>query len=154
MRWISTRAHAIVDFALGILLLAVPSLFGMPWGSQYSWFAAALGVAILVYSLATAYEWGLFKKLPVGAHLVLDALVGLAFIAAPWVLAMPPENIIPLTVIGLIVLAMAVMTDNDVGSEDHFTAMHLGETTLRDVTPTDESLRRPQDVRDRERRAS
>ena len=82
---ISTKTHGIIDYGTAAGLLALPRLLRMdPFVTKL-----LTGSAILtaVYSLFTNYELGLFKVLPMKAHLGLDAAQSAALAAAPIALA-------------------------------------------------------------------
>lgn len=80
---ISVRTHAVIDYIVGILLIAAPYLLDFATGGPAQWVPQALGAGILLYSLLTRYDLSLAKVIPFGAHLALDALGGLFLIASP-----------------------------------------------------------------------
>lgn len=77
MRFISTNIHGFFDYLVGVLLIAMPWLMGVAAiGGPETWLPVFIGASIIVYSLATDYELGVFKKLHMRAHLILDGLAG------------------------------------------------------------------------------
>ncbi len=81
MRHFSTNLHGIFDYLIAAFLIAMPWIFGfVEIGGPESWLPIICGVGIIVYSLLTDYEWGLFKVIDMRAHLVLDVLVGLTLL--------------------------------------------------------------------------
>ncbi len=42
------------------------------------------GILIIGMSLLTNYEYGLFKKVPMEIHLVVDAVIGFFLLMSPW----------------------------------------------------------------------
>src|SRR3954464_2102452 len=80
---ISIRTHNILDYVGAAVLILCPFLFG------YADVVAARNVFVLggfiwaIYSLLTNYEFSIVKLIPLGAHMVLDVLVGLFYILAP-----------------------------------------------------------------------
>ena len=68
MRFIPTKFHAPLDYIVGAALIA------SPWIFQYSEHTAAtivpvvLGIGLIVYSLFTNYELGIWKLAPMAVH--------------------------------------------------------------------------------------
>ena len=87
MRFIPTRVHGLLDYLVGLLLIAAPWVFNFARGGAETWVPVALGAGALLYSLFTDYELGLVKRLPMGTHLTLDLLSGLLLAASPWLRA-------------------------------------------------------------------
>ena len=84
MRFIPTRVHGILDYIVGLLLIAAPWIFGFADGSWAQWAPILVGVAALIYSLLTDYELGLANVISMPTHLWLDALSGLFLALSPW----------------------------------------------------------------------
>lgn len=74
MAIISTRIHGILDYATAGLMVVLAGFAG--WGSVLSWVLLAFAVTITAISLTTNYELGVFRILPMTAHLALDYLMG------------------------------------------------------------------------------
>lgn len=83
---ISTKAHAVIDYAYGALLLIAPYLLGFAHDATAEHVLMAFGIGAIVYSLLTNYELSAVKLIPMPAHLILDVVAGLALIALAWVL--------------------------------------------------------------------
>jgi hypothetical protein len=73
---ISTKAHGVLDYLAVGTMFALPRAMGWSRGLTQGMTALALGK--LGYTLCTRYELGLVKKLPMSAHLALDAAGGVA----------------------------------------------------------------------------
>ncbi len=58
MRFIPTRVHGLLDYVVGMLLIAAPWVFNFDRGGAETWVPVALGVGALVYSLFTDHELG------------------------------------------------------------------------------------------------
>ncbi|MGE0222436.1 MAG: hypothetical protein AB7S57_04180 [Acetobacteraceae bacterium] len=80
MRTISTRTHALFDYSLGIVLIALPTILGIANGTPLEWIPILLGIALLTYSALTNYELGAFRFIPMKIHLGLDIAGGIALI--------------------------------------------------------------------------
>jgi hypothetical protein len=83
MRFLPTRIHGFVDYLWGILLVPMPHLAGFD-NQAATWVAWIFGAAAILYSLATDYELGLVRLIPMRAHLGLDGLAGAILAASPW----------------------------------------------------------------------
>ncbi|MES2964527.1 MAG: hypothetical protein V4760_11595 [Bdellovibrionota bacterium] len=80
---ISLKAHNIIDYVLGVLLMVAPWVYGfaeIPAARTLFLFA---GVALVAYSLFTNYYYSLAKVIPLGVHMTLDATIGVVTILAP-----------------------------------------------------------------------
>lgn len=110
MRFISTRTHGVLDYLMGALLIAAPWLFGFAYGGTETWVAVALGIGVIVYSLLTRYELGLFRMLPMSVHLVLDFMSGALLAASPWLFGFDGIVTVPHVAFGLLEMGAALMT--------------------------------------------
>lgn len=77
---ISTRLHGILDYATAGTLLTLPRLLNASPKAANAMAVAATG--LLGYSMATRYEYGVWKKIPMPVHLALDGISGAALLAA------------------------------------------------------------------------
>lgn len=81
---ISRRQHGWTDYSYIPAVLAAPGLAGFARDITPARLTRAFGGAIMLSSVLTRAEWGVWKVMPYKAHLALDAGVGLAALAAPW----------------------------------------------------------------------
>lgn len=93
---------------MGVLLILSPALFGFEGAARTV--PMVLGFSVLVYSLCTNYELGLFKLLPFRAHLTLDILGGLLLALSPWLFGFADRVWVPHVILGIAELGAAVMT--------------------------------------------
>lgn len=84
MRFISTRFHGVIDYLLGIVLIAAPWLLDFPKNGPVTYIPITLGTVIIIYSLYTNYELGVVKNISMRTHLWLDALGGILLTLSPW----------------------------------------------------------------------
>ena len=110
MRFIPTRVHGILDYVVGALIGISPWIFGFAAGGAETWIPVALGAGAILYSLLTNYELGLVRKIPMPAHLALDALSGVVLAASPWLFGFADQVWVPHLVFGLFEIAAASMT--------------------------------------------
>jgi hypothetical protein len=117
MKLFSTQVHGVLDYMTVGTLLALPR--GLRWDRPVTLFITASALGSLVYSLLTRYELGIFKRLPMRQHLLLDAMSGAAFCAAPLLLKREDRDVKKAMLgLGLFELSAALLTDPQTGSEE------------------------------------
>lgn len=98
MKLFSTKVHGLLDYVSVGTMLALPRVLG--WSPTVKSVVTGAALSTLVYSLLTRYELGIFKILPMRAHLTLDALSGAMFCAAPFLFPDEDTNVTG-TLVGL-----------------------------------------------------
>lgn len=117
MRLFNTKLHGVADYLVGLALAAAPFLFGFATGGAAMWVPIAIGVAIIAYSLFTAYELGAVRNLSIPLHLWLDAGAGLFLAASPWLFSFDQRVWQPHLFGGVGLLVIASLTDTIPGFE-------------------------------------
>ena len=84
MRFINRKTHAVLDYATVLILGIVPYLFGFSHIAPAYYTANSVAVLILLMSLFTNYEGGIFRFLHMSFHLTVDVVVGILLAASPW----------------------------------------------------------------------
>lgn len=85
MRIIPTYLHGILDYLIGIFLLAAPNLFGFTeMGGAAVFIPRLVGALLLAQNLLTRHELGLIKVIPVEIHLALDRMLAVLLLLSPW----------------------------------------------------------------------
>lgn len=110
MRFIPTRVHGVLDYLVGILLIAAPWLFDFDRGGMETWIPVVLGAGALLYSIMTDYELGLSKTLSMRTHLTMDLLSGILLAASPWIFGFADYVWGPHLVLGLFEIGASLMT--------------------------------------------
>ena len=125
MRFIPTRIHGVLDYLVGVLLIAAPWLLGFADVDAARWVPVILGIGAILYSLVTRYEFGLAGLISMPVHLGLDALSGLVLAASPWLFGFADEVWLPHLLLGLfeICAALTTRTTPGIGSESHGTGV-------------------------------
>ena len=118
MRFMPTRIHGVLDYLVGVLLIAAPYLFGFATGGAKQWVPMILGVGAIGYSLLTRYELGLVPVISMPGHLWLDALSGALLAVSPWLFGFSGEVYAPHLVLGLFEIGAALMTRTVPGRAD------------------------------------
>ncbi len=122
MRFLSTRVHGMMDYAMGILLLASPYLFGFATGGVKQWLPMILGIAMIGMSLLTRYEWGALRVIPMPLHLTIDGLSGALLAVSPWLFGFAGIVFMPHLILGLIELGTSLITETHSDVDDRLTA--------------------------------
>jgi hypothetical protein len=83
---LSLKTHNILDYVGAILLLLAPAIFGFSEVTAARNIFVVEGLLLLAYSLFTNYQFAVWRVIPLGVHMTLDAALGVALVLAPWVL--------------------------------------------------------------------
>jgi hypothetical protein len=110
MRFVPTRLHGVLDYLAGLLLILAPWLLDFGRGGAETVVPLVVGPLLIVYSLATDYELGMGRLLPVRLHLWLDAAAGLLLATSPWLFGFAGQVVAPHLAGGLALLALAAVT--------------------------------------------
>ena len=111
MRIISTKAHGVLDYLVGILLIAAPWLFGFARNGAETWVPVVLGASVILYSLFTSYELGMVRAIPMRAHLTLDFISGAFLAMSPWIFGFNDYIYWPHLIFGILEIGAVLMTD-------------------------------------------
>lgn len=119
MRFLTTYVHGILDYIVGAALIVAPNIFGFSEvGGMAVLLPRVLGVAAIVVSLLTNYEWGLMKVIPMRVHLGIDFLSGALLAASPWLFAFatdPANAWMPHVVFGLAEILVVFVSQREPG---------------------------------------
>jgi drug/metabolite transporter (DMT)-like permease len=110
MRVIPTRIHGMMDYVIGVLLIAAPWLFGFHSDGADTWVPVILGAGVILYSLFTDYELGAVRRLPMPTHLMLDLGGGVLLAISPWLFGFSEKVWAPHLIVGLIEIGTSLMT--------------------------------------------
>ena len=117
MRFIPTKVHGVMDYLVGILLIASPWLFNFDRGRMETWIPVILGVGALVYSVMTDYELGLTRTLSMRTHLALDLMSGILLAASPWLFGFADYIYLPHLILGILEIGVSLMTKREPSHE-------------------------------------
>jgi SPW repeat len=117
-RLISSGMHAVMDYAMGLLLVASPWLFGFAdESSAATWIAVISGIALLGLTAFTDHEGGFIRRaIALRTHLMMDAALGLFLAVSPWLFGFADQGTnawLPFVLIGLGEIGAAALTDPD-----------------------------------------
>ena len=101
MRIIPTKVHGIIDYVMGLTLIAAPWVFGFARDGAETWVPVILGVSTIVYSLLTNYELGISGKISMKTHLAIDLMSGILLAVSPWLFGFSEYVYLPHVIFGL-----------------------------------------------------
>ena len=113
MRFIPTKFHAPLDYVVGVVLIAAPWFFQFSEHTAASVVAVVLGIGLIVYSLLTDYELGVWKVFPMSAHNLIDIVAGAFLAASPFLFGFADESAnvwVPHLVVGLAAIFLGLAT--------------------------------------------
>jgi hypothetical protein len=124
MRFLSTKVHGILDYLVGILLMASPWILNYSRGGAETWVPVIVGATVVMYSMMTEYELGVFKVISLEAHLALDLWSGILLAASPWLFGFFEWIYLPHLILGVLETGASLTTQRttslqDEQSEDH-----------------------------------
>lgn len=111
MKVISTRVHGILDYLVGILMIAAPWLFDFARGGAETWIFVILGAGAILYSLMTDYEYSMSRSISMKTHLNLDLFSGVLLAASPWIFGFNDYVYVPHLIFGLFEIGAALLTE-------------------------------------------
>ncbi len=77
MRFLSTNLHGFLDYIIAAFLIALPWLTNTYHiGGPVVWLPLFFGIALVIYSVLTDYEWGVFPMINLRTHITFDFLIG------------------------------------------------------------------------------
>ena len=110
MKIISTKVHGILDYLVGAILIISPWLLGFSNGQAQTTIPVILGLAAILYSIITNYEFGIFKIIPFRIHLIIDALSGILLASSPWLFGFADHVYIPHLILGILEIVVVLLT--------------------------------------------
>ena len=116
MKFISTKVHGVMDYMMGVLLIASPWIFGFAdHNGMQLWTPVILGIMTIIYSLMTDYELGLSDNISMRTHLVIDFISGVLLAASPWLFGFADQVYLPHLILGIVELGAVLFTTTTVG---------------------------------------
>jgi len=109
--FISTKTYGFFNYAIAIVMLASPWLFGFQHQHGASLLLPLyLGWLQLIMAIFTSHEWGFLKVFPVSMHCFIDAVVGFFLLSSPFIYDYTYEVWVPQFCCGLLLLFLGVYT--------------------------------------------
>ena len=111
MRIIPTRVHGVIEYIVGLALIAAPWLFDFATDGPSTYVPVALGIITIIYSLITDYELGVEHIIPMPIHLWIDFFSGLFLAASPWLFGFYDYVYLPHLVVGIMEMVVSLITE-------------------------------------------
>ena len=111
MKIISTKVHGVLDYLMGVILIAAPWLLNFDRGGAETWVPVVLGASVILYSLFTNYEYSVAKGISMRTHLTLDVLSGIFLAASPWIFGFNEYVYLPHLIFGILEIGAGSMTE-------------------------------------------
>ncbi len=87
LRFITKDIHAFLDYPVAIVLMTAPFVLELGTSNPLAkWLSIVVGVAALILTIFTNHKLGIIRLLSYRFHVLVDALVGVSFLAAPFIL--------------------------------------------------------------------
>ncbi|WP_299767353.1 hypothetical protein [uncultured Dokdonia sp.] len=88
MKFVTKTIHAYLDYPVALSLIALPFLLGLGSSNPLALtISVATGVAAFILTLLTDHKTGAFRVIPYKVHLLVDFMVAVVFILAPFILS-------------------------------------------------------------------
>ena len=110
MRFISTRTHGVLDYLMGLLLLAAPYALGFADGTAAQWVPQLLGLVAIGGAMLTDYELGVMRVIPMPVHLMIDIGSGALLALSPWLFGFSDRVFWPHLLVGLMEIGAGLTT--------------------------------------------
>jgi len=86
MKFITKQIHAYLDYPVAIALIILPFILGLGSSNLLAVQLSVLtGVAAFILTILTNHQTGIFRIISYKMHLIVDFLVAIVFLAAPFI---------------------------------------------------------------------
>jgi len=87
MKFVTKQIHAYLDYPVAFALVILPFVLGLGESNLLAiQLSVATGIAALILTIFTDHQTGIIKVLSYKLHLIVDFLVGIVFLVAPFLL--------------------------------------------------------------------
>ena len=122
-KFIPTKVHGVLDYVVGIALIAAPWLFQFnEVGGAAVVIPVVLGIGLIVYSIFTKYELGIVKVLSMPYHLIIDLLAAAVLALSPFIFGFYDANNdnqwLPHVVVGIVVILVVIFSQTQPANDD------------------------------------
>jgi len=86
MKFVTKEIHAYLDYPVAIALIALPFLLSLGGSNPLAFQLSVItGIAALILTILTDHHLGLIRVVSYRIHLIVDFLVGVVFVLAPFI---------------------------------------------------------------------
>jgi hypothetical protein len=111
VRFINTKAHALVDYTLGLILIFSPWGFGYENEETATFISVAAGVFISLLALLTKFEYSVLRVIELKTIYRMDFTAGMLLAFSPWIFGFSQHVFKPHLVFGLAHMVIAALSD-------------------------------------------
>jgi len=111
MNIISTRLHGVLDYLVAMILIVLPFLLGFDDHRTALLVMVILGVATIVYSAMTRYEYGFVPVIPMTVHLGIDLTSGFFLALSPWIFDFNDTVFLPHLLLGVLEIVVSIFSN-------------------------------------------
>jgi len=83
--------HGLIEYAVGVLFIAAPFLFGFEADSAIA-ASIVVGLVLLAFTSVSALPTGLVRSISVGVHVTADIFLAVLLVALPFLLGFRDEK--------------------------------------------------------------
>jgi hypothetical protein len=114
VRFLPTQVHGTLDYLVGLALIVAPNIFQFAdIGKAAVFVPRVLGVGLIVFSLMTRYEWGVYKPTSLPYHLMVDLVAALFLALSPFLFGFSNKALnawLPHVVVGNAVVVVVLVS--------------------------------------------
>ena len=86
MKFVTKQIHAYLDYPVAIALIGLPFLLNLGTSNPLAFQLSVItGVAALILTILTDHQLGVIRVVSYKIHLIVDFLVGIVFVLAPFI---------------------------------------------------------------------
>lgn len=86
MRFITKEIHAYLDYPVALALITLPFLLALGSSNPLAFqLSVATGIAAFILTFLTDHKFGVIRFIDYKIHLIVDFIVGIVFILAPFI---------------------------------------------------------------------
>ena len=83
---VTKQIHAYLDYPVAVALMALPFVLGIGASHHFAMqLSVFTGIAAFGLTLLTDHHLGVWRVIPYNGHLLVDAIVGVVFVLAPFI---------------------------------------------------------------------
>lgn len=111
IRFLPSSIHNILDYMAALVLVVAPVILKFDQVSPFAyWLSIVAGIALILYSLLTDYEFSIKKWIPFETHLISDLSIGVIFLVWPFIFGFSGLAFAYYIVMGLSLLLVVAVT--------------------------------------------
>jgi hypothetical protein len=110
MRFVTPEVHAIMDYAMSLLLITSPYILGFSHERTAAMLPMILGLLALIITILTDFKLAIVRIIPLKWHLVYDFFGGAFLLLSPWIFDFSNQVFMPHVVFGALQILASLTT--------------------------------------------